>query len=564
MMEATVVSSFDNLDSSQRDAVFSTAPHILVAAPPGSGKTRVLAARFARLVSEGAAPESMAALTFTTKSAMEMAARVEAFIGRDVRAAHIGTFHALCLGIIKISRPDIKVLGRSGQIEALQSLGVKKPGKAADRISFIKNCGAGGIKAGDDFFPVYERYEAHLAVLGAVDLDGLIIEAARLLEQSGGEAIFFDCPLLHIMIDEYQDINPPQARLLHALARGGANVFAIGDEDQAIYSFRGASLNFFLSFKEEWPGAVVMNLHTNYRSASAIVFASSSLIRHNYERLPSCPGAVRRGGSVTIVTAADEGAVSRYIIKEIESRMGGFTSLTSVADANEVRVSFSDFAVLFRTRASARGLIEAFGRANLPYHFAPASAPAGHDPEKFLLHLRGLCPGDGVRLFDIVKKESDAAGLEAGHRELLLWLASRYGDKEAGPNIEAFIEEARVMAGGLEPPVIKSDKVNLMTIHAAKGLEFKTVFIAGMEEGLIPLCRDDTSFEEERRLFYVGLTRAADEAVLLVAGKRRIYGRVEQRRQSRFIAELGDGIIIKDISARKQQRRKAVQKGLFD
>ncbi len=555
-----MASLLEDLDSRQREAVFLDAGHILVAAPPGSGKTRVLAARFVRLLGEGIAPGAMAALTFTGKAAMEMAGRVAAFTGADISAAHIGTFHALCLGILKKHRPKLQVYGRAEQIEALQALGVKSPQKAADRISFVKNSGAGAALLDDGLRAIYEKYEAYLKKQGALDLDDLITEAALLLEGGGGEEVFGG-GLLHIMVDEYQDINPPQARLLKALAKAGGHVFAIGDPDQAIYSFRGASLGFFMRFKDEWPDAVVMNLATNYRSASAIVSASQSLVRHNKERFDLTPAAIRDGGSVRFVACADEAALSRYIIKEIESRMGGFTSLASGQGGDVGSTSFSDFAVLFRSRRSARGLIEAFGAGNLPYHLAgPAS---GQGLVEFLHHLKGIRPGEGVRLIDLVKKESLAMGLEAGPSELLLWLASRYGEEEAGTCLEGFIGEAGAF-GSSGVPEVEADKVNLMTLHAAKGLEFKTVFIAGVEDGLIPLRRKDASLEEERRLFYVGLTRAAEEVVLLSVERRRLYGAVEDREPSPFIAELGDCLKKISLPAPKKYRRRAVQKGLFE
>ncbi len=555
-----MVTAPDDLDREQREAVFSRARYILVAAPPGSGKTRVLAARFARLLGEGLAPGAIFALTFTGKAAMEMTERVAAFTQRDISGAHIGTFHSLCLGILKKDRPGLEVLDRAGQIEALRALGVKAPQKTAEKISFIKNHPSEDTALARGLRPTLEKYEGYLREHGAMDLDDLITEAALLIEERGVDRVFGHS-LLHIMVDEFQDINTPQARLLKALAGQNGHVFAIGDADQAIYSFRGACLGFFLSFKEDWPGAVVLNLSTNYRSASAIVSASQSLIRYNKERFAFTPAAVRGGGGVAFVTCVDEASISRYIIKEIESRMGGLTSLTSGHGGGSF--SFSDFAVLFRSRSSARNLIEAFERGNLPYHLSGPSNPSGEGLEEFLRHLSSFQPGEGVSLLDLITKESRAMGLEAGLTGLLLWLAHRHGQKDAAPLLQGFIEEARVL-GHDERPLIKADKVNLLTLHGAKGLEFKTVFIIGVEDGLIPLKREDSSIEEERRLFYVGLTRAAEEVVLLAARKRRLYAVVEDREPSPFIKELGDVLLKKTLPAPKKPRRRAIQKGLFE
>ncbi|MFQ5353615.1 MAG: 3'-5' exonuclease, partial [Thermodesulfobacteriota bacterium] len=307
-----------------------------------------------------------------------------------------------------------------------------------------------------------------------------------------------------------------------------------------------------------WPGAVVINLETNYRSASAIVSAAQSLIRYNKDRFDFVPAAKRHGGSVRLVECADEAGISSCVIKEIESRMGGLTSLTAVAGGGGAR--FSDFAVLYRTRSSARALVEAFRSSSLPYYLV---TPQGPEIEDFLEHLQGQSPEAGLTLAAFIAREADAAVLGEGMRELLLWLAAKYGEEEASSRLCAFVEEAGVLAE-TGVPEIKSDRVNLMTLHAAKGLEFKTVFIVGVEEGLIPLGREGTSLEEERRLFYVGLTRASDEVVLLAARKRRLYAAAEDRSPSPFINELGEGVLKTSGPAPKKYVRRAVQKGLFE
>ncbi len=545
-----------HLDSAQREAVLSTARYVLVAAPPGSGKTRVLAARFARLVKEGVDPSNMVALTFTCRAAREMSGRVKDLLGSDTRAAHMGTFHALALRVLGGARPGLAIIGRTEEEAILRDLGVKRAAKTASMISFIKNSGKGEEDIDEELRKVLGKYREFLAVEGLLDLDDLVPEATALLEE-GQASSPLASGLSHILVDEYQDINAPQAMFLRALAGRGAALFAIGDPDQAIYSFRGSDLGFFMRFESDWPGAVVLNLSNNYRSREKIVMAATSLIGHNRERLVLSPLPLRSGGTLRLVDCTDEAAEARYIISEIEKRMGGLTSLTSDGAVEDAR--FSDFAVLFRSRRAARALVEALGASSLPYHMAGS----GQGIAGFLALLREARPAPGLTLTALVEEEASAAGLGGDTRDLLLWLAGRYGEEEASLVLGDFINEAMVH-GAVEETGIEADKVNLLTLHGAKGLEFRVVFIIGVEEGLIPLCRGDTPIEEERRLFYVGLTRAAEEALLLRAGKRRLFGQVEETRPSPFIEELGGHLVRERGPARARRRPRPVVRGLFD
>ena len=560
-----------DLDAPQQGAVLAVASHVLVAAPPGSGKTRVLAARLARLVSEGEDPSAIVALTFTCRAAMEMSARVRAILGRDARAGHIGTFHALALRLLRAARPGLQVIGRAAQEEALRSLGIKNVRKIASKISFVKNTSMPEEALAEDLREVMKTYGEHLAEKNLLDLDDLVPGAAALLEEAGpggdGPAVEAPGPLQgilgsggpgHILVDEYQDINAAQVRFLRALASRGAGVFAIGDPDQAIYSFRGASLSFFLDFTRHWPGALVMNLATNYRSSAAVVKASSALIGHNTERLGLCPLATRPGGAVRLVECVDDAAEARYIINEIEKRMGGLTTLTSDGAVEDAR--FSDFAVLFRSRRAARTLLGAFGDSSLPYHVAHGPGPGLGE---FLSLLRTRTPGAEISLPSYIETEARAAGLSDEVAELLTWLSMRYEGEAAAEVMADFIADAEVYRAGPETG-IEVDKVNLLTLHAAKGLEFRIVFIIGAEDGLIPLRRGDTSVEEERRLFYVGITRATEEALLFRASKRRLYGRMEDTRPSPFLAEMGGHLRVAAPRAQKKRRPRPVQKGLFE
>lgn len=550
----------ENLDAAQQEAVLCRARHVLVAAPPGSGKTRVLVCRLARLILDGAEPGTIAALTFTCKAAMEMAGRMQALLGREAETLEIGTFHALALRILRKARPGLSIIGRAGKEEALRALGVKNVRKTASMISFAKNTGALAEGLEQGFGGALEKYEEYLAKEGLLDLDDLVPEATALLEKVRGldEDAMPWSRLAHILVDEYQDINAAQVRFLKALATSGTTIFAIGDPDQAIYSFRGASLEFFRSFEQDWPGALVLGLKKNYRSRALVVEASKALIGHNRERLDLCPLAVRPGGGVRLVECPDEAAEARYIIGEIERRMGGLTSLTSDGGMEDAR--FSDFAVLYRSRRASREILRAFEASSLPFHVAGGQ---GQGLASFVAALRASLPGPDLPLVSFIERETREAGLEDETRGLLAWLARRYGEASARETLADFIADAEVYRAGPETG-IEADKVNLLTLHGAKGLEFRVVFIIGLEEGLIPLCRDDTSIEEERRLFYVGLTRATEEAVLLRAARRRLFGVPEVTRPSPFLDEIGAHLSRAAPMPSKKRRRRPLQGGLFD
>ena len=303
----------EGLDPEQREAVSSTAEHLLVAAPPGSGKTRVLASRFARLVEEHG-PAPVLAVTFTNRAAREMAERVEMLTGLSTGlrtgGLRIGTFHAVCLSILKERLGAFDLWGREETVEALKDLGVKAPARAAERISLAKNTGT--VPEGEDKH-TFDAYSRRLADSGALDIDDLVPETIELLEGGDGDGLF-----THVLVDEYQDINPVQARLVKALAGAAGSVAAIGDPDQSIYGFRGSTPECFLRFTADRPGSSSVRLVNNYRSARAIVEAASAVIANNPGRAGGGMTPVRPGGAVTVVEAPDERAEAGFVVREIE------------------------------------------------------------------------------------------------------------------------------------------------------------------------------------------------------------------------------------------------------
>lgn len=543
------------LDEAQRSAVLSKSPRILIVAPPGSGKTRVLAARFARLVEDGVSPGRMLAITFTNRAAKEMKERVAGLVGVDTAFGNIGTFHGFCLKFLKRARPALTLFGREEGISFLKEIGVKNATKAAEEISAFKNL---FHEAGSKEAPCPEAfglYQRELALKGGVDLDDLIIETIKILE--GNTAAPEKILLAHVMVDEFQDINPMQARLIRLLSSAGSDVFAIGDPDQAIYSFRGSSLKSFMDFERE--GAEVIKLKKNYRSPDKIVRASHSLIENNRERIKNTILPVREGGEVYAVECADEASEAQFIIREIESRMGGLSSLTVGAPSCEAR--FSDFAVIYRTNSQAEPLRDAFSRSSIPYH---AVGPPGPEFSDFIAHLKAKGKGDeGIAEF--IKAEGESLKIPGGLLDIFITTAALYGGARGKEGLASFLEEMLLMepADNLD---VKADKVNLMTIHTAKGLEFDTVFITGVEDGLVPLKlkKEETDIEEERRLFYVGITRAKERLYLINTRSRRLWGRTVDAAASPFLKEIPEELVKRISIEKKKAQRRPVQKGLFE
>jgi DNA helicase-2/ATP-dependent DNA helicase PcrA len=383
-----------------------------------------------------------------------------------------------------------------------------------------------------------------------------------------------------VLVDEYQDINPPQEHLVKLVVGEGGKgqLFAIGDPDQAIYSFRGANLQGFFDFEKKYPGAEVRTLEKNYRSAGNIVIASKALIEKNRLRMGSDRSAlrpVREGGEVVrTVECRDERAEAEFVLKEIETIMGGLTSLTvkghgprghgprDHGPAGHCGYRFSDFAVLVRTNRQAVAIEEVFRSSTVPYQVV-GPLP---DLNGFIEHLRGLGLPVDMRLNSLIKTEGEALGMDPGLLSGLVHIAETFfGSMKGEDALEAFIEELHLM----QPPDtydIEADRVAIMTLHMAKGLEFPVVFICGVEDGLLPLRMKgkETDIEEERRLFYVGMTRAKERLFLLSGRRRRLWGEVFESVRSPFLGELPEGSIKKTTFERKRARRKMKQQGLFE
>ncbi len=501
---------FVGLNDSQKQAVTTIDGPVLIVAGPGTGKTLTIVRRIAYLIQQGVRPGEILAVTFTNRAAREMRERIHALLGRDAGSMFIGTFHLLGLKMIKDSRPeDFVIYGRDEQIELLKSMmngSVRKGQQMAENISRLKNFMA---DADDVTKEMYEAYQSALKRNNAFDFDDLIRTPIDMLKDADVTVKYRD-KFKYVIVDEYQDINPAQYRLLKRLTGGNGNICAVGDSDQAIYAFRGADMENFLNFEKDFTGSKRITLSENYRSTGTILNAANHVIKNNKRRIDKAFKAVRiKGDHLAIISAPDERTEGEAIIREIEARMGGTSHYRLMqgdccGDFTDCSYRFSDFAVLYRTNTQVKALEEAFIESGIPYQ--------------------------------VVGRRSSRQAKEI--EETLAYLKSfiRRDDAEPDPADE---KEAKLLTAGdfFDP---RADAVALMTMHMAKGLEFKVVFIAGVEDGLIPytIRKDEADVEEERRLFYVGMTRAKDELFLLCSRSRFLYGQRLSPLPSPFLDEI--------------------------
>lgn len=561
------------LNEPQIQAVTHTEGPLLVVAGPGTGKTLTITRRIAYILGKGVKPENILAITFTNRAAREMRERTEAYTGQAGRSLFIGTFHAFGIDMIRgTSNKTYRIIGRDDQIEILKNLtgGTTRDAlKILDTISRNKNL---LDRREMGYSDIFKRYEATLKDMDALDLDDLILMAVELLrdrERIGAYAGRFK----YIMIDEYQDINPSQYMLIKHLSGFTANICAVGDSDQAIYSFRGADVENFLNFKKEFCGAKTVVLRENYRSSKIIVDASQSLIRNNVKRIEKDIYAVasKDDMSIKVIAAADEVAEASAIAREIGKRMGAMShfQLMQAEESFDYRggsYRFSDFAILYRTNSQTGALRDALTEAGIPFKVVgdDKNNRALRDIEKRLVGYLHNGWGD-LTLEKILEDafvpagEDDLGGLR---KNLLL----AYMGLPVAQALQKIIDELSLFSSSdaYDPTV---DTVTLMTLHMSKGLEFRVVFIAGVVDGIIPYGepdRDNNDIEEERRLFYVGITRAKEELCITYCHNRSSYGRQKQSMPSLFIKEIPRGYIeYIELPGKDKNRKKPRQQRLF-
>lgn len=588
------------LTDAQREAACAPGP-LLVVAGPGAGKTRTLVARLARLLAtEGVAPESLLAVTFTRKAAQELRMRLVAAVGERAAAVNVGTFHQLCLrlrplpeGVRLLSGAEQRTLAEQA-LRAVAQAGLAVPTNldaAAERLqselSLAKGQGPQFLEllAASDlpWLPAAAReYEAQARALAVEDLDDLLLRALAAVEEGRGPE------LRHLAVDEYQDVNGVQRALLVALGRRAANqVFAIGDPDQAIYAFRGSEVAHFLAFRDDFPGARLVRLADNFRSTAVIVDGAAALIARNSDRIADLGITARAAqtGGERILRISERSARSEAIaiVREIERLIGG-TSLTSHDQKRAAawaagRYGFSDIAVLTRTVARADRVAEALATEGVPVkrpRRAHLDSAAARDLDAYLDWLADPArplPRLRVLLAEARRIRASGAIIEL-EVALLATLAELHQELDGGSEGERLDRVARRLES--PSPAVEAvaaaraqnaradlghesdewdarfEKVAVLTLHGAKGLEFPVVFLAGCEASLLPGPQalgagGEARRCEERRLFYVGMTRARELLYLCdaAAGPNAEGG----ARPSPFVSELPPDLVLQPTTA---------------
>jgi DNA helicase-2/ATP-dependent DNA helicase PcrA len=626
-----------DLNPAQREAVLHTEGPVLVVAGAGSGKTRVLTRRIAHLLGAvGVKPPEILAITFTNKAAGEMRERVQDLVGPPARAAWVMTFHSACGRILRREaqrlgyRSNFTIYDQADQIRlvkrCLEEL-ERDPKRFTPRgihsqISNAKNTLVGPDEYTDrvaSFYDqtvaeVYDLYQKRLFASNAIDFDDMLFLTVDVLERFPEARAKWQEAFRYILVDEYQDTNHAQYRLLQLLAETHRNVFAVGDPDQSIYGFRGADIRNVLEFEHDFPGSYTIALEQNYRSTQHILDAANGVISHNRERKEkNLWSELGDGDPVRVIEVEDEHAEARYVAAEIALLV-------------EEGFSGSEVAVFYRTNAQSRVLEDVLVRQGIAYQVIggprfyeraeikdlvaylqvldnpydavsllriatrprrgigdstlarlatwadqreislwEATAEAemagvGAAPQKALKTFRGtieslMSAAEELEVPELIEEVLQRSGylesleaertIEAQGRienlQELVSVAREWREQAQDTTLSAFLQEISLYS---DQDAIRSDAslVTLMTLHNAKGLEFRAVYLIGMEEGIFPHSRsiEEQGIEEERRLCYVGMTRAQERLTLLHASSRMLYGGRNHNLPSRFLDELPD------------------------
>ncbi|HYO15828.1 MAG TPA: UvrD-helicase domain-containing protein [Thermoanaerobaculia bacterium] len=550
-------SFLDSLDPEQQSAAETVDAPLLILAGPGTGKTRTLTHRLAYLIAErGVEPERCLAVTFSRRAAAEMEERLAALIPEAAGRIPVATFHGLGLTILREQAAQAgRVALPAERAEIVQELFGVTPAKAERLLEEI-----GEIRRRQESDPRVLLYEEALERRNLLDFDDLLLKPLALLRDRPDLAALYRDRFRWISIDEYQDIDPLQYALVRLLAPPEANLCAIGDPDQSIYGFRGADVGFFLRFREDWPAARVVHLTRNYRSTRTVVEAACQVIRPASLVPDRRLVAVRDGAAPRIVIqpAASERAEAELVVHTLERLVGGTTSFSfdsgRVGAGEGEELSFNDVAILYRTEAQTPPLIEALGRAGIPFQKRSHRPLAEQPGVRVLLPILEKAvekggPGrvetlleqafQGLTSDDLLPDPLARTAVLAA-AELLRPLAMRSGD-----DLDAFLA-AVALGGEVDTWDPRAERVSLLTLHAAKGLEFPVVFLVGCEDGLLPLIWpgvEEADLAEERRLFFVGITRAGSRLFLFYSRKRMLRGDMRETGPSPFMADLEEALL---------------------
>ncbi len=626
------MNTINQLNPAQKEAVLHKDGPLLVIAGAGAGKTMVITHRIANLIQNNVRPDQILAVTFTNKAASEMRERIIKLIaknnpGQTYSKPSIGTFHSICVRILrqngracgltqnfsildkedslKIIKKSLKILEidpKQFQPRKMQSIISKQKSNLVKLEDYIE-------EAGIDYFPktvasIWEEYEKALVKQKAADFDDLISKVVFLFQERPEILEKYQDKWPYILIDEYQDTNHSQYKLIKMLAQKYKNLCVVGDEDQSIYSFRGANFGNILNFEKDWPaqagkdGAKIIMLEQNYRSSQKILEAANAVISKNKMRKnKNLFSELDQGEDITVFDASTEKEEGYFIAKSCEQ---------IIQDGKKPK----DIAILYRANFQSRVLEEAFISNGIPYQvvgtkfferkeikdilgFVKAALnpddlisleriinepPRGLGKTSLMNHLAGkTLPTARAKkmkdFFDFLKlikdklkteplskslgyiikesgyqknlnKKTEEGMMRSDNLRELLILSLKYDSLKPTLAVENFLEDTALMSAQdeiNEEEKIKKGSVRLMTVHAAKGLEFPYVFIAGLEEGLFPynkISSGKDEEEEERRLFYVALTRAREKLYLSFAHSRTLFGGRQMNSPSRFVNEI--------------------------
>lgn len=640
------MSIYDTLNPKQKEAVLHTDGPLLILAGAGSGKTRVLTHRIAYLIDEcGVNPWNIMAITFTNKAAGEMRERVDNLVGFGAESIWVSTFHSSC---VRILRRHIENLGYTTSFSIYDSDDQKtlmrqvfktldidtKQFKERSVLAAISSAKDKLItpeefllNAGGDFREkktgeIYKEYQKQLKKNNALDFDDLIVKTVELFQNNPQILDYYQERFRYIMVDEYQDTNMAQFKLVSLLASKYRNLCVVGDDDQSIYRFRGADIQNILSFENTFPGTMVIKLEQNYRSTQNILDVANEVIRHNFGRKDK-----------TLWTANGEG--DKILFKQFDTAKDEADFV--VRQIRDSGYSYQDQAVLYRTNAQSRLLEERCIFYNVPYRLVggvnfyqrkeikdilaylktiangvddlsviriinvpkrgigattigrvtafasehnmsfydtlkeakqiPGIGKAAEKISRFIAQMevfRAMAYSEEYSMKDLIDHILEDTGyeeelqeegeIEAQTRleniEELINKAAAYEEDSEHPTLDEFLEQVALVAD-IDNVDDTEDRVTLMTLHSAKGLEFPKVYLVGMEDGLFPgmmsiMSDDKTEMEEERRLCYVGITRAKKELVLTAARQRMINGETRWSKPSRFINEIPPNLLDTD------------------
>lgn len=631
----------NGLNDKQKEAVLATEGPCLVIAGAGSGKTKVLTHKISYLMSTGVKPWNILAITFTNKAANEMKERVEKLVGDAAKDIWMGTFHSICVKILRRYidrigfRSDFVIFDTSDQKTLIKEC--IKAAQADDKIftdrSVLSEISNGknemlepseyGIKYAGDFrrekiAELYALYQKKLKENNAIDFDDIINFTIKILTENPDVLDYYTEKFRYVLVDEYQDTNKSQFTLVSLIASKYGNVTAVGDNDQGIYSFRGADISNILNFEKDFPGTKIIKLEQNYRCTGNILKAANAVIEHNESKFDKKLWTQNDEGNLPcIYCGEDEYDEASYVVEQIAHLK------------REEYYKNSDFSILYRMNAQSRAIEDILRREDIPYKIIGGlkfyerkeikdiiaylrliqnssdnlslkriiNEPKRGIGKTSLEKIQEISESSGTSMYEIIKNAADydlnrvyinsrefieqieslknkknefkisdliketlkttgytkaleqEGSVEAETRienlEEFLTVAIEFEEESAENTLPEFLEGI-TLSSDIDGMEESDDKVTLMTLHSAKGLEFPVVFLVGMEEGIFPGYKsigEPKALEEERRLFYVGITRAKQYLYLTCAKHRTIFGSTSYNSISRFVEEIPDELL---------------------